>query len=375
MSETVPLNPAQWSWLEKLHLHFNLPEQAIICTRCRYALAVDDDRVGRHLGEKHNVAKGARRKLNSLINSLQLPGPDKLPKRPDGSAPSPHLQSQLGAACKHCGLHSTSLAVLSQHVRQFHRRELAARQRTGKQWLRDHIIDNLALQSWTMKDIKRSWIVLSEPAPARQRQSSRLLQPAPDSIQLFAEQLFSEERKHLGIQSSTQLPAGDTRPTPQALLVNWIRRTAWDQTFRHAHRNTLIHLSILPLSSPPTLWLGTYNGQRLSSSAADERKLCSIVLALDRLFDRCGETVRFTDVSVRRWLRGRFPDRPYKAPFELVTQSSSERLYRNEFKRCICFWLRLRQLPTSIARAITGRPLSRLQRAMLNELWLDPSNQ
>ncbi|KAJ0127296.1 hypothetical protein HZ326_29602 [Fusarium oxysporum f. sp. albedinis] len=75
--------------LEKLHLHLNLPEKAVICTRCGYALAVDDDRVGRHLGQKHDVSKGARRKLNTLINSLQLPNPEQLPKRSDSSAPHP----------------------------------------------------------------------------------------------------------------------------------------------------------------------------------------------------------------------------------------------------------------------------------------------
>jgi hypothetical protein len=85
----------------------------------------------------------------------------------------------------------------------------------------------------------------------------------------------------------------------------------------------------LPVTSPQVaLYLGMHDGQALSSLVADEHKLLSIVAALDRLFDLCGETVGFTDVRVRRWLRSRFPDRPYKAPFELVSQPSSERLYR-----------------------------------------------
>ena len=91
MHQEIQLSLDQYSRLEKLHLHFNLPEQAIICTLCGYALAAPDDRVGRHLGEKHHVPKGAHRKLNALINSLQLPSPETLPKRPDGSAPYPHL--------------------------------------------------------------------------------------------------------------------------------------------------------------------------------------------------------------------------------------------------------------------------------------------
>jgi hypothetical protein len=90
MHQEIQLSLDQYSRLKKLHLHFNLPvpEQAIICPVCGYALAVGDDRVGRHLGEKHHIPKGARRNLNSLINSLQLPSPETLPKPLDGSLTS-----------------------------------------------------------------------------------------------------------------------------------------------------------------------------------------------------------------------------------------------------------------------------------------------
>ncbi|RTE69063.1 hypothetical protein BHE90_016558 [Fusarium euwallaceae] len=168
--------------LEKLHLHLDLPEQAIICTLCGYALATDDDRVGRHLGEKHHIPKVARQKLNALINSLQLPRPETLPKRADGSAPHPHLQIQEGKACRHCGLRSTSLTIISRHVKNLHKRELAATRSTGKHWLRDHIVDNLAFQSWTLKDIKRAWTITPPRASTRASRKSdeRLLQPVPD---------------------------------------------------------------------------------------------------------------------------------------------------------------------------------------------------
>lgn len=92
MSLKIQLDPAEYSRLEHLQLHFNLPERAIICIPCGYALAADDDRVGRHLGQKHNVSKAARRKLNTFINSLHLPNPELLPVRPDDSAPYPYLR-------------------------------------------------------------------------------------------------------------------------------------------------------------------------------------------------------------------------------------------------------------------------------------------
>jgi len=103
------LLPAQIQWLEGLGLHYNLPEPAIICTHCGFALKADGDRVSRHLGEKHDVSKRARRGLSSLIQSLQLPKPDLLPPRADGSGAHPHLALKIGANCKHCKLRSTSL--------------------------------------------------------------------------------------------------------------------------------------------------------------------------------------------------------------------------------------------------------------------------
>ncbi|KAG7408747.1 hypothetical protein Forpe1208_v012128 [Fusarium oxysporum f. sp. rapae] len=224
----------------------------------------------------------------------------------------------------------------------------------------------------SLNDINRAWIVKSPPAPAKSK-GNRPLQPAVESVQKLADQLYAEEQEHLGLQTlKCKPPAADSDDVSQkALLTNWMRRTDWDRIFENAECSLLISLALLPSPSPQKLYLGTYNRKELSSSRADEHKLMAIVSALDRLFDRCGETVRFTDTSVRRWLRGRFPDRPYKTPFELVSPSS-ERLYRREFKRCICFWLRLWRLPISIARGVSGRSISKLQRRMLGELWLDP---
>jgi hypothetical protein len=41
-----------------------------------------------------------------------------------------------------------------------------------------------------------------------------------------------------------------------------------------------------------------------------------IIAALDRVFDRYEDTVRYTDVSIRCWLYSQSADQPYKAPFE-----------------------------------------------------------
>ncbi|KAM5527108.1 hypothetical protein FOXYSP1_20377 [Fusarium oxysporum f. sp. phaseoli] len=179
-----------------------------------------------------------------------------------------------------------------------------------------------------------------------------------------------EERGRLDDQQCS--PSFSGTLGKKELLTNWMRRTRWDETLSQARRDMLLSLSEVPLTTGQPFWIGIHDGEQIRSSVKDECKLAIIVQALDRLLDRCADTVMHTDVSVRRWLRGRFPDRPYKAPFELVMRSASESQYRKEFKRCLCFWLRVLQLPKSVVPSIIGRGLSEPQREMLEQLWSDP---
>jgi hypothetical protein len=102
-----------------------------------------------------------------------------------------------------------------------HKPELAVTRNGGKHRLPDHINDNLSLQSWTVNDIERAWIV-TKPSRAdvsRSESGNRTLQPAPNLVQYFADQLLDEERKRLGLQSaSLELPAGGDIAPSQALL-------------------------------------------------------------------------------------------------------------------------------------------------------------
>ncbi|KAG7406289.1 hypothetical protein Forpe1208_v014519 [Fusarium oxysporum f. sp. rapae] len=179
-----------------------------------------------------------------------------------------------------------------------------------------------------------------------------------------------EERGRLDDQQCS--PSFNGTLGKKELLTNWMRRTRWDETLSQARRDMLLTLSEVPLTTGQPFWIGIHDGEQIRSSVKDECKLAKIMQALDRLFDRCADTVMHTDVSVRRWLRGRFPDRPYKAPFELVMRSTSESQYRKEFKRCLCFWLRVLQLPKSMVPSIIGRGLSEPQHKMLEQLWSDP---
>ncbi len=156
------------------------------------------------------------------------------------------------------------------------------------------------------------------------------------------------------------------------MTTTWMRRRGWEETFRHARRDFLLSISELPAAHSGPLLLTRYDGATIQSPEVDEGRLESIVQSLDRLLDRCGDTVRRTDVSIRRRLRARFPDRPFKGPFELVATNHAEKQYRRLLKRCICFWIRFWRLPRQVTKKLTGRTLYAAQSRALSMLWNDP---
>ncbi|RKK78283.1 hypothetical protein BFJ68_g17903, partial [Fusarium oxysporum] len=333
-------------------------------------------RASEHPGKKHGIARSARHGLKPLLSSLNLPDPDTLAPRPHGSRRHPYLAVQKGLSCKHCGLHSASGKVLEDHLRAEHRDKLklTAEKKSRQHWLRDHIQQEVLFQSWTANNTRRSWLVSSDnDVNSRSIPSSILLQASPDPIKLLAQKLFTEEHVRLeNQQSGGRRSRVQETPASSALQTNWLRRTGWETTFRKARCDVLVRLTALPhCTDNRPLPLGVVEGEAIISPARDERRLLFMIAALDRLLDQCGETVRTTDVCLRRWLRGRYPDRPYKMPFELVARPSSDKVYRKELKRFVCFWLRLfRLLPTTFQK-VTGHRLKKHQFRVLRELWLD----
>ncbi|KAF2184795.1 hypothetical protein K469DRAFT_578449, partial [Zopfia rhizophila CBS 207.26] len=125
----------------------NSSEPALIRRLCKFVLKPSDDRVTRHLREKHDVPKAARCGLTNFIRSLNMPDPNKLALRPDGSPCHPHL------ACEHCDYRTTSRNVLSRQLGKCHRR----RKTSG--WMCDDMIDGIFRQSWVQSGVRGFWIV------------------------------------------------------------------------------------------------------------------------------------------------------------------------------------------------------------------------
>ncbi|KJZ70995.1 hypothetical protein HIM_09606 [Hirsutella minnesotensis 3608] len=372
LSAAVPRIPTakENERLLALGLYYNEPEPAVLCIRCGFALKTGTDRVSRHLGEKHGITRKARRGLNRLVRSLQLPEPAQLARRPDGSAKHPHLVLQKGASCKHCSFRSASLVLLSHHLKRSHRHVINANPR-GR-WLRSHVNEGLLFQGWLANDIQSAWVVVTDHSQQMSLDTADGDDdPISRALQRHVEEICAQERQHIASKAG---PAGqiDLAPEHAVMMTNWMRRTGWEDTFRGACRGALVSLAELPVPHLGPLRLTTQDGTVMESSEADEKRLAVMVTAVDRLFNRCGDTVRSTDVSIRRWLRGMHPDRPFKAPFELVAQARSERQYRRLVKRCICFWVRMWRLSRSMRKSLMGRTLYAAQDRALEALWCDP---
>ncbi|TQN64490.1 hypothetical protein CSHISOI_10929, partial [Colletotrichum shisoi] len=100
-----------------------------------------------------------------------------------------------------------------------------------------------------------------------------------------------------------------------------MRRTGWDLMFDGACRDFLVKMSELP-----AVGLDAWDAEDdmpYVSTLEDEAWLQRIMLAVDGVFDYCEDTIRSMDVSMRCWLRSSEPYRPYKAPFELVSQQAT----------------------------------------------------
>jgi hypothetical protein len=66
--------------------------------------------------------------------------------------------------------------------------------------------------------------------------------------------------------------------------------------------------------------------------------------AVDRLFDRCEETVRRTGQPILTWLQSQHPTVVARRPFRLVGRKATRYRYRRVLKRFFSFLVRLYEM-------------------------------
>lgn len=340
----------------------NRPEPAIICRPCQYALQASGEAVAKHLWEKHQIPPEARKGLTPFVRSLRLPDPNQLPRRPDASPPHPDLAVQRGAACRQCSFRSTSMDRIRRHLSKAHG------QKNGRQtWLPDLVHENISLQSWTRNGCREYWIVTDDGERPDFASTAADTTCSPRRRRRVAE-LHEDQQRRIAAdeqsRSTTDLGADDL-----ALTSNWMRRTNWATTFAGADRLLLSLLTDRPAANGLPLSLGRYGTTEMYSRVDDECRLTVIGKAVDHFFNRCEDTARNTDHSVRCWLKSQIPGRPYKAPFEIPGRSRTVVQYRRYWKRLMYFVFRLYRLDHVKARGFLHMQLSRDQRKAVEEVW------
>ena len=343
--------------LAALGLYWDREAAVIICISCQYALQPKGDRVSRHLGEKHGVSLKARVGLNAFVQHLALPDPNQLDLHADGAAPHPHLAVQAGAGCKQCDYRSTSLELVKRHVSKMHRSTSKC-----QNWLADCVRGGLQLQSWTQNGARGYWILdggedftnaMADASPRRQRKVADMHQEE--------EHRLADLVQHC---STTDVGIDDL-----AFRSNWMRRTGWQTTYHGVDRRLALQLREPPAADGQALYLGSFGGRELYSHADDERCLVLVRRALESFIDRCEDTVRHTDHSIRCWLRSQIPGQPYKAPFELPAHHSTRTKYRGYMKGSIYFVLRVLRLEEATCNELLRLKLSVRQRRAIAVLW------
>jgi len=359
MSRSVPYSdpsasgiclPQASKYLSNLKLHLNTPEPAVICTICKYALHPDS--VTRHVA-KHKVPLWERAALTQVVQSLHLPDPRSLCVRSDYSPVHPQLALRHGYSCSLCEHRTTSSDLFGRHLRKEHGRSPA------KKGLETS--EALSLQSWSENGASGFWII--QPPGGK-----NTLDAASIPRRMRLEQLHNLEHRALSVQQANA--ASDVGGSDMTLVNNWMHRTGWNELFTGNDRALLMTLSGTPSRTRDgDLLLGQYEGVELRSPATDEAKLRRIAVGVTMALERCRDTVRHTDISIRCWLRGQAPDRPYKAPFILTGRLSSQRTYERLICRCICFCIRLWRLQASNSRVPLRRDMTVEQCRALNQIW------
>ena len=107
----------------------------------------------------------------------------------------------------------------------------------------------------------------------------------------------------------------------------------------------------------------------MTSPSSDEQHLLLIVHALDAFFDRCEDTVAHTDISIRCWLRGYFPYKPFKSPFQLPGRLTTRLRYRSLWKQLTYFAIRLWRLDSAIRHQLIGFEIPTQWTEPVKRLW------
>ncbi|KJZ69798.1 hypothetical protein HIM_10816 [Hirsutella minnesotensis 3608] len=352
----------------RLRLRIEPRARLLICAdeKCGFALSSNPSQVSVHLRLKHEVSVEDRREIGNLLKGRQPPlvDPVDAPLRSDKSPRDPRLRLFSGFACKFCSFRSINRQSMTRHIATEHERQRLDLCINAKA-----MFDPVHLQTWTRSPAKgRYWLVENHGSIKRP--------VGGKEVHAHLKDVFDRERQRQQApdkDESFAAPAGFTNLRP------WLERTGWEQTYTAVDRTLLRNLTTAPppsaqpralvLGEPRLGSAGIPQEPGLFSSLDDERKIASLLTAVEKIMDRCEHTARTAGRNILCWLRSVRRDGCYAKPFTFVNKVASRRKYIRLLKRFVAMIFRAYRLPTDVRRQKAGIYLKRSQLDMIAGIW------
>ena len=313
----------------------------------------------RHLQHFHRVFAAARQPLLKHCQSLDLiTQPKDLQLLPDHSPALQFLPVHTGYSCSLCRFLTCSEDSIRRHINQAHKLYWQA------------CSDNYQLaqlQSWFPSTRAQYWIVQSEataiPLAIPQRSTSGTSNELHRLEQQEIERLERLKQDHIAQEAALE----------NSQDSSWLRCTQWPAQFAGLSLEIIAATAVLPEKAPQSdRILGPFAGEQFLSPVADEVKLRRLVQLLDRMFDRCDETVAATPHLLRCWLHTTTLEGFWPKPFQLLGRPKSQQKYRAHWKQFICFAFRVwaTDSTSGLQHQVYGNvQFSRRQRDVMSFIW------
>lgn len=146
-------------------------------------------------------------------------------------------------------------------------------------------------------------------------------------------------------------------------LTPWMNRTQWAGTYKGVRRDILSRLSYIGNLHFHNLdsHIGLRGDLDITSPRFNEQRIVRLIDAVDRMFDRCEETMGQTGQPSLRWLRSTTSNQRYRTPFGFMSRNSSRRKYRRCWKRLVAFAFRVYRITFTLQHAMLGSGLTQRQ--------------
>lgn len=105
----------------------------LICTTCRAGL--DSRHIFGHMKTAHNMEEGCRKKIEELVEGMNLKHPDDVVLTAPGGRPVPNVKVYDGWGCTSCAYAAKDKAVVKRHIRSSHPKDLCGYQESQVQTL------------------------------------------------------------------------------------------------------------------------------------------------------------------------------------------------------------------------------------------------